>query len=202
MDSLSRAIGMDSRGSLGPDLDASLAEVHRNLGIPGDYGFEPRRPRHFETRELVVVDEKARGRQQRLMPQAASAWRGMQQAAQNDGILLQLVSSFRSVAHQAAVIERQLKSGRSIEEILTSVAAPGFSEHHTGRALDINTSGCEPLTEAFEGTKAFAWLSTNARHWEFVMSYPRNNPYGFVYEPWHWAHGRGSVSASPAMTVT
>ena len=64
---------------------------------------------------------------------------------------------------------------------------PGYSEHHTGRALDITTSDCEPLTEAFELTEAFTWLVTHASKYQFSLTYPRDNPYGIIYEPWHWA---------------
>ena len=67
------------------------------------------------------------------------------------------------------------------------IPIPGFSEHHTGRALDLSTPGSEPLSEAFDQTAAFDWLNTHARRFEFSMSYPRNNTTGINYEPWHWA---------------
>ena len=65
-------------------------------------------------------------------------------------------------------------------------AAPGYSEHHTGRAVDLTTPGTPPLLEAFERTAAFAWLERHAARFGFVMTYPRNNPLGVIYEPWHW----------------
>ena len=36
-------------------------------------------------------------------------------------------------------------------------------------------------------------LIANAGDFGFVMSYPRDNPHGIVYEPWHW---RFSASAA------
>ena len=74
-----------------------------------------------------------------------------------------------------------------IDEILTVNAAPGFSEHHTGNAVDIATPGSRPLTEEFEATPAFEWLSANAENYGFSMTYERDNPWGFIYEPWHWS---------------
>ena len=65
-------------------------------------------------------------------------------------------------------------------------AAPGFSEHHSGLALDIGTQDEPPAEESFERTAAFAWLRDHAGEHGFVMSYPRDNPHGIVYEPWHW----------------
>ena len=66
-------------------------------------------------------------------------------------------------------------------------AAPGYSQHHTGCAVDIATPGSRPLTEEFEESEAFAWLGNRAAEFGFSMTYPRDNPQGFIYEPWHWA---------------
>jgi D-alanyl-D-alanine carboxypeptidase len=66
-------------------------------------------------------------------------------------------------------------------------AAPGHSEHHTGRAVDIATPGSRPLTEEFEQTDAFRWLSSRAVEFGFSLTYPRDNPWGIAYEPWHWS---------------
>ena len=112
----------------------------------------------------------------------------MQQAAAEDGIDLMPVSAFRSVDYQRNLIRAKLDKGQRIEDILTVNAPPGYSEHHTGRALDIATSGQEPLIEAFEFTDAFGWLSRHASRFDFSLSYPRDNPFGIVFEPWHWAH--------------
>ena len=73
-----------------------------------------------------------------------------------------------------------------MEQILRVNAAPGFSEHHTGRAVDLGTHDCEALEEEFEQTDAFVWLERNAESFGFAMSYPRGNASGFAYEPWHW----------------
>ncbi|MEI6358111.1 MAG: M15 family metallopeptidase, partial [Verrucomicrobiota bacterium] len=102
------------------------------------------------------------------------------------GVTLLLISGFRSVEHQHQILAKKLAAGQTLEETLRVNAAPGYSEHHTGRAVDIGTPGCPPLEEAFEGTAAFAWLSRNAGAAGFRMTYPRGNPQGVIYEPWHW----------------
>ena len=43
------------------------------------------------------------------------------------------------------------------------------------------------LEEDFENTGAFDWLSRRASQFGFHLSYPRDNPHGVIYEPWHWA---------------
>jgi D-alanyl-D-alanine carboxypeptidase len=73
-----------------------------------------------------------------------------------------------------------------LTDILRSVAAPGCSEHHTGCALDLGDDTSPPLEESFGRTMAFRWLVRHAARFHFRLSYPRRNPQGLVYEPWHW----------------
>jgi D-alanyl-D-alanine carboxypeptidase len=124
-----------------------------------------------------------------LRPAAARDWQRMQHAAQRDGLVLEAISGYRSHDYQLGIFERKLARGQSVETILTVNAAPGYSEHHSGRALDIASPGEPPAEESFEATPAFAWLRENAVAFGFAMSYPRDNPHGIVYEPWHWCHG-------------
>lgn len=126
------------------------------------------------------------GREQRLAPGAAEAWGEMKAASAADGIELLVVSAFRSIDYQAAIIRRKLECGDDMARILSVSAAPGFSEHHSGRALDLATPGYEPLEEDFEDSPAFAWLQASAGGFGFRMSFPRDNPHGLCFEPWHW----------------
>lgn len=123
-----------------------------------------------------------------LEADAARAWRAMQRAAREAGVGLDAISGYRSHDYQLGIFERKLARGQSVDAILTVNAAPGFSEHHSGQALDIGTPGEPPAEESFERTAAFAWLTTHADAFGFHMSYPRDNPHGIVYEPWHWCH--------------
>lgn len=121
---------------------------------------------------------------------AARAWLRMRDAALADAIVLEAISGYRSHDYQLGIFERKLARGLGVPDILAVNAAPGFSEHHSGQALDIGTLGEPPAEESFESTPAFAWLQTRAPEFGFRMSYPRDNPHGIVYEPWHWRfHG-------------
>jgi D-alanyl-D-alanine carboxypeptidase len=164
-----------------------LRELHAELGIPEDYGRGGQRPAFEEAPDLVEVGPNIVGRVQRLMPAAAAAWRAMQAAAAAEGISLLLVSGYRSIDYQARLIRKKINAGQSLDEILSVNAAPGFSEHHSGRAVDIASPGSRPLTAEFEASAAFAWLTGNAARFGFAMSYPPGNAAGFAYEPWHWA---------------
>ena len=139
-----------------------------------------------EGRNLICAHVSASGREYLLTKEAAAAWTQLRTAAANDGVSLILLSAFRSIARQAELIRARCAEGRPLDEVLQILAPPGFSEHHTGRAIDLGTPGCPPADPAFDQTPAFAWLCDNAARFNFVLSYPRGNPQGFVYEPWHW----------------
>ena len=117
---------------------------------------------------------------------AARAWLRMHDAAARDDVLLDAISGYRSHDYQLGIFDRKLARGLSIDDILAVNAAPGYSEHHGGCALDIGTPGEPPAEESFEATPAFEWLQAHAGGNGFAMSYPRGNPHGIVHEPWHW----------------
>ena len=159
--------------------------AHR-LGVPRDYGRTRSLRRVPEPRRLVAIGNDTQGRPQLLAPSAARAWTRMVAAATHDGVVLQVVSAYRSTEYQLGILRRKLERGQTIEEILRVSAAPGYSEHHSGRALDITTPGFAVLEEEFEQSPAFAWLGANAARFGFRLSYPRGNRHGIAFEPWHW----------------
>src|SRR5690606_42041157 len=72
------------------------------------------------------------------------------------------------------------------EELYEGEAGAGFGEPQSGIALNLSCPGVPPAEDSFETTPAFAWLQARAASHGFHMSYPRQNPHGIVYEPWHW----------------
>jgi D-alanyl-D-alanine carboxypeptidase len=154
-------------------------------------------PESFEGRSLLLCEEAKdviapeideRGREHRLVPAAATAWRAMKATASLQGVTLQIASAFRSVDRQVEIIRSKLEAGLPLEQILAISAPPGYSEHHTGRAVDVTTPGARPLQQEFDSTPAFRWLSENGNSFRYFLSYPRNNRQGYSYEPWHWCY--------------
>src|SRR5882762_10631124 len=141
---------------------------------------------HPEAQELVVAAIGDDGREHLLTPAAAAKWREMSTAALSDGVVIRIGSAFRSVDRQAEIIRAKLAEGLSPDAVLCVSAPPGYSEHHSGRAIDVTTTEGAPLEPEFEKTSAFRWLSKKAAWFGFVLSYPAGNPHGYNYEPWHW----------------
>lgn len=169
-------------------MNPYLQQIHKELGIT-DKHIGQCKLRPFEQAELSrleVVDIDFDGRPFILSKQATEPWRKMRESAKNEGIRLDPYSGFRSYIHQKQLIARKLGGGKALEIILTETAIPGFSEHHTGCAIDLCTDGDYRLEQDFEKTDAFGWLMRNADRFGFRMSYPRNNPMGIIFEPWHW----------------
>jgi len=168
---------------------ARLQERLARLGLDDRYSERTGLPLVAEPAWLALAGFDRFRRPLWLHAEAARGWNRMQAAALRDEVVLEAISGYRSHDYQLGIFERKLARGQTVDEILVVNAAPGYSEHHGGRALDIGTPGEPPAEESFEGTAAFAWLERNAGGFGFTMSYPRGNPHGICYEPWHWAHG-------------
>jgi D-alanyl-D-alanine carboxypeptidase len=186
-DSVPGRLAKDLMAKAKPELKALLAQLDQ-LGLPQDYGLRHRMRLIPEAATLIPVGRDIFDRDQRLTPAAATAWNRMKTAAAGRAIELQLVSAFRTVSYQANLVQRKLDEGQSVQRILSTSAAPGYSEHHSGRAVDVTTPGKKPLDEDFSTSKAYEWLKANAGIYGFKESYPRNNRHGIQWEPWHWCY--------------
>lgn len=156
------------------------------IGITAAMIRERHLQQHMEAQDLQIAQVDGNGREFHLTPATCRAWHAMKSAALADGIDLLMISAFRGVRRQAEIILAKLDAGDSIAQILEVCAPPGYSEHHTGRAIDIACAQQPELEISFENTAAFLWLASNAKRFGFLMSYPRDNLAGFQYEPWHW----------------
>lgn len=169
--------------------DEGTLEILRmcdELGVPEDYGVKHRMPLVKEASGMTTTVRDIFEREQRLIPEAADAFKRMREAALTSNVEIRLVSGFRAVAYQAGLFRRKLDQGHSMKEILQVSAPPGFSEHHSGRAIDVTTRGVKPLEEDFARTDAYQWMLGNARVFGFRESYPRHNRHRIAWEPWHW----------------
>lgn len=143
----------------------------------------------YDEAPLSELEPVSADGQIKLRRAAAERFRAMVAAAQQEGVVLMPLSGFRSKQDQDYLFfeVKEQRAQRASERALVS-APPGYSEHHTGYAVDIG-DGARPdshLKETFEDTPAFRWLEKNAARFSFELSFPRNNPQGVSYEPWHW----------------
>src|SRR5690606_18740873 len=116
---------------------AGIRRTALGLGVPRDYARARDLRAVREPLRVASIGRDIHGREQWLAPRAARAWQRMRSAAERDGIALQVVSAYRTAEYQLGIIERKLARGQSVDAILAVSAAPGYSEHHSGRAIDI-----------------------------------------------------------------
>lgn len=126
-----------------------------------------------------------------LRTSAAQKFQAMIADAQAAGVNLIPLSGFRSFEDQKYLFfEVKAERGQDPETRAEVSAPPGYSEHHTGYAVDV-TDANYPDTDlqvSFEQTPAFQWLEDNAAYYGFELSFPRDNEQGVQYEPWHWRY--------------
>jgi tape measure domain-containing protein len=123
--------------------------------------------------ELVAINGE------RVARDAADAFKLMQVAAAKEKINLRVISGYRSTKDQKAIFDR--KGGGAAATKYS--APPGYSQHHTGLAIDINS-----VENSFAKTKEHAWLQKNAASYGFIKPYANaSGDLGPENEPWHWA---------------
>ncbi len=137
--------------------------------------------------DLVQYSERVR-----LHIRAAEAFLVMSHAMSRAGCPVVIHTGFRSLAQQQRLFDRFAEGrGLGFDQAIHRVAPPGFSEHHTGYAIDIELP--DSLRRAQPDLKlsrspAYAWLRAHGHRYGFRNSFFRNNPFGIRFEPWHWAY--------------
>jgi D-alanyl-D-alanine carboxypeptidase len=143
--------------------------------------------------QLMIIGSYAQGGEQRferLRREAGLAFLKMVDAARLDGVWIIPVSGFRSLADQTELFQLQIQQNGSEALAAKAVAPPGYSEHHTGYAIDLGDGSTlrDDVSLTFEESNAFQWLTDHAAAFGFELSFPQGNKQGVNYEPWHWRY--------------
>ena len=145
------------------------------------FGITHYRYKDCDLKDLVRVDGF------RVRTDCAEAFKEMKKSAKKEGVKLKVVSGYRSSHYQIQVFRRKFGGKYPTDEQMKArlkYSAPsGFSEHHTGLAVDINET-----EDWFKDTKEYTWLCEHAKEYGFELSFPENNSQGLGFEPWHWRY--------------
>jgi D-alanyl-D-alanine carboxypeptidase len=141
--------------------------------------------------------------------------RAMVAAAGAEGVRLSASTAYRSYGFQDylhADLVRRMGAAYADRHS----ARPGYSEHQTGLALDLQ-SASQPscnLRPCFAGTAEAVWVAAHAWEYGFVVRYTADNTASTGYEPeaWHlryvgrdlaaWMHANGVASLENAFGVS
>jgi len=146
------------------------------------------------------------GKGYQLRKEAHDAFTKMVSEALQSDIKIQVVSSYRSFAHQNRIWERKyrrylnqgLSPAASISKIIAYSTIPGTSRHHWGTDLDlIDANAKQPSSvlqpQHFEEKGCYrklkVWMDTHAEDFGFHLVYTNSaSRKGFKYEPWHYSY--------------
>ena len=105
-------------------------------------------------------------------------------------ITIELNSVYRTVAEQQEIWDEFVRE-KGEEYAKKYVAVPGYSEHHTGLAIDIcpiiNGVIVDDNDEVIAQKEIFAKIHQKLEEYGFILRYPlgKEKITGYNYEPWH-----------------
>ena len=145
--------------------------------------------KNYVPKNLEVINKIYNPEGLMLRHEARIAFEEMCIAADQKGLHLEAISTYRSFYYQWKVYLNNITPYISIEDYMTIrdkvSARPGHSEHQTGLAVDIND-----LEQTFEATPEGIWLAANSYQYGFILRYPKGKEAitGYDYEPWHFRY--------------
>ena len=183
------------------NMDKELVVVYVNIGLDKDFYQDTTTTNKFSYDMLVnkyhgvsddfipdnLVDVPSDyGKDQKLNEETLKAFIKMSddcKAATNYKLLVR--SGYRDFDNQQQTYNTYLKTyGKSYTE--NYVTHPGFSEHHTGLAIDIKAES----KDVFLDSKESKWTYENAYKYGFILRYTKEseNITGIKYESWHFRY--------------
>ena len=184
-----------------PELRTKDIILRVNIGL--DHGFytETKEVKEFNTLmlinkynyvsskfvpdNLVIVDSYAKENMY-LDNDAKDAFVKMAKDAEVTGYNIRAISTYRTIDYQEKLYSNYVKKD-GVEKADTYSARPGYSEHHTGLAVDVDNTVLSYTN--FENTKEFNWMMENAYKYGFILRYPKDTTItGYMYEPWHFRY--------------
>ena len=151
--------------------------------------------------EFDILDKKYHTKSEMyLHKETITAFIKMREAAEKDGISLNIVSGTRNFYAQKNIWERKYKKYKKegitdqevIQKIMLWSSMPSTSRHHWGTDIDING-----FDKYFDGTnekanKEYEWLAKNAPKFGFCQVYSEKKEEGrttgYNEEKWHWSY--------------
>jgi D-alanyl-D-alanine carboxypeptidase len=159
-----------------------LVLVNKYLHLPDDW-----------EKNLELVDAKnAWDEDIQLEKETYEQYKKLEKALKDEGVIIKLDSVYRSVQAQEELWDRWSKDPeKGIEYAKKFAAVPGFSEHHTGLAVDICIEKDGELIadndDMIAEREIFAKVHAKLADYGFILRYLENreDSTGYTYEPWH-----------------
>lgn len=173
-------IGLDTPFYTNPKLSNRLNSIDI---LVNKYNYLPS---NFIPNNLVITDEYSKGNI-KLVSEVYDAFKKMANDAKKENLNIRIISAYRSYDYQKNLYNNYLKNDTQ-EVVDTYSARPGFSEHQTGLAIDIDNIVLS--YDKFHLTQEFGWMKNNCYKYGFILRYDidKENITGYKYEPWHYRY--------------
>lgn len=119
-----------------------------------------------------------------LTSTTTNAFYKMQAASKLENLNIYLSSGFRSYSTQDRIYNNYVaRDGKMAAD--TYSARPGYSEHQSGLAFDVNQ-----INDTFNDSAEAKWLANNCYKYGFILRYPKGKEdiTGYKYESWHFRY--------------
>ena len=109
---------------------------------------------------------------------------------EKEDIYIEIDSVYRSVKEQQELWDNWIKE-KGVDYVKKTVAVPGYSEHHTGLAIDIcikkNNRLIYENEKMLKEYEIFSKIHNKLSLFGFILRYPKDKEKitGYSYEPWH-----------------
>lgn len=154
---------------------------------------ESKLPDDYEARVPLITVKNSMGKEFQIEKETYAHFVKLRDALLKEGIQIELDSVYRSVARQWEIVhEFTEKYGE--DYVKKYVAVPGYSEHHTGLAVDIclvvNGNVIDDNDEMIAEREIFAKVHALLPEYGFILRYPEGKDAitGYAYEPWHFRY--------------
>ncbi len=191
--------GCDSKKEKEEDMNGInyLVLVNKQTKLPEDW----------EEKVELVDTKNAWDEDIKVEKKAYDAYLKLKDAVAKDGVTIELDSTYRSVKAQQELWDRwSADPEKGPEYVKKFVAVPGYSEHHTGLAIDIclrkNGELVYDNDEMIADRESFAKIHSKLADYGFILRYLENrqDSTGYTYEPWHLRYVESTEIAKEIMT--
>ena len=165
---------------------------------------ENKLPDDWEDKVNLVEVKNAFEEDIKVEKEAYEQYKKLREALLKDNIDIELDSCYRSVKRQQEIWDEWTET-KGIDYVKKYVAVPGYSEHHTGLAIDIVLKKDGKLIaendDMIAEKKIFAKIHERLAEFGFILRYPekRDKDTGYSYEPWHFRYVGSSKVAKEIM---
>lgn len=138
-------------------------------------------------KDMILINHKYAQDDKYMVRDAVKSFENMVKDALLCNHKIIAISTYRSYEYQEKLYNYYVKT-RGKKYASTCSAKPGYSEHQTGLAVDVEGSNGD--YNKFDQSKEFEWMKDNCFKYGFILRYPKGKEKitGYKYEPWHYRY--------------